>query len=340
MPNFNLTTDTWTLVASAATDAPILTKTNLVSSGPVRLQVSETLPADANNDGSVLTSDHNKLDKQTLEGGENLYAKRVDRSTAIRVETTLLVELHHPGTAVSLLGEREAMGAAALPAPGEDITRLNNLTPLPTNHKVIPIPDAAGVQMTVVAEDADDDAGGVGAREVTIEYLDSSDVAQTTTVVMGGLTPVDLSVSDVSFVNDFYVSGVGSNLISAGHIKLYLKSDSGVVYSLIAGGGNRALMPMYKVPAGKKLIEIFWNCAESQGKSSVIRLRATAKNGVLIPTIFLFAGNAYLSKNSSGPLHLPLKETMPALTVIKVSGWAKTQGADVSCSFAGLLVDE
>jgi hypothetical protein len=238
-------------------------------------------------------------------------------------------------TIIRARGEREAMGSTAT---GEDLWRGNELTPAPTSHVLIPTPSASGEQMTVVSEDANDASGGTGANTVIVKYLDDTGAEQSTTVTMNGLTPVDLTPANVRFVNDFYVETVGSLGVSAGMIKIYQKADSGLVYSMIGSGWNRALVPHRMVPLAKRLAIMGWHAEEAQAKRVSVRLLSTDVDGVILPGVFSMKNTAYLKQTTTG--HLPVQAVIPALSIVKVAGWPDQAGADVSAGWWGVQVDD
>ena len=234
------------------------------------------------------------------------------------------------------LGERESMGTTAA---GEDIWRGNDLTPAPTSHTAIPVPADAGEQMSVVSESANDTIAGSGAQKVTIEYLDAAGDEQTTTVDMNGTTPVALTPSDVRFVNEFYVSqiGGGAGAVAAGHIKIHQTADAGLVYSMIALGGNFALVPHRMVPRAHEFCLLEWSGTEAQNKRCVLRIRADATPaGVRQQGVFLFRGTQYLRQTTSGQINLGSR--IPALSIVKVTGWAIVVGAEASVNWCGVLI--
>jgi len=235
---------------------------------------------------------------------------------------------------MSALGERTSFGTTAT---GEDLWRGNELTPVPTSTTTIPTPDAAGEQMTVVSESVNDTAGGTGVQSVEVHYLDNNGAEQSEVVPTNGTTGVDLSVANVRFINDFHTVDVGSNGVAAGHIKIYKKSNSGLVYNMIALGGNQSLVPLKMIPANKYLVLKLWNVTEAQGKRVAFRIRSTDNEGVLNNGTFLFKGVSFLKQASSPPLFLEHK--IPAFSIVKVSGWAIQVGAEASCSWIGILVD-
>ncbi len=236
-------------------------------------------------------------------------------------------------TIMKALGERLGCGTVT---EGEDIWPGNDLSPSPTSDEIIPLPSASGEQMTAVSESTEDVSGGSGVSEITVPYLDGSGNEQTTTVSMNGTTGVDLTPSDVSFVQDMYSSDSDNPTVAAGNIKIYKKTDSGLVYNMIAEGGNKSLVPHRQIPTGKTLYLMSWRAAESKDKEIAIRIRSTDMDGVLIPGLFCFKGATILSKSTSGDISLC--DVVPALSVVKVSGWGVQAAARCAVSWWGYLV--
>ncbi len=238
-------------------------------------------------------------------------------------------------TVMNAMGERETM---AVVANGEDVWRGNELSPAPTSTTVIPTPAAAGEQMTVVSESVNDDLVGTGVQKVEIHYIDASGVEQEEILEMDGTTEVDTVATNIRFVNDMYSTQVGSNGVAADHIKIYKKGTVGLVYNMIAQGGNKSLVPHRMVPAGKTLVLKGWQCSEAQGKRVAYRIRSTDMHGSLISGVFCFKDTCYLNKTTSGVL--PLNVAIPALSIVKVSAWSDQAAAEGSCSWHGELVDD
>ncbi len=242
-----------------------------------------------------------------------------------------------PGVAIMKgIGERESMGTTAA---GEDIWRGNELSPAPTSHVLIPTPGAAGEQMTLVSESAQDDhTAGTGVWTVRIEYIDAAGAEQTEDIDLDGTTPVNTVATDIRFVNDMYsVDPIGTGGVAADHIKIYKTGTVGLVYNMIALGGNKSLVPHRMVPAGKELVLMGWHCEEAPGKRGAVRIRSTDMNGVLIPGVFCFKDVAYLNKSVSGDL--AVTASVPALSIVKVSGWPDATPAEAGCSWWGYLFD-
>ena len=242
-----------------------------------------------------------------------------------------------PGvTIVHLFGERESMDTNAA---GEDIWRVNELSATPSapaSIYITPTPASAGEQMTVISESAGDVNGSTGIDTLELDYLDGSGDEQTTTVTMNGTTAVDVTPSDVSFVNGMHATAVGTGTVATGNIRIYKKADDTLVYSMIAAGGNQSMVPIYKVPTGKTLYTQGWHAEEAQSKRVAFRIRSTDKHGSLLAGVFCFKDVAYLNGGTSGPL--PLDAAIPAASIIKVSGWPDAINAEGSCGFWGYLV--
>ncbi len=240
------------------------------------------------------------------------------------------------------LGEREGMGTTGA---GEDITRMNDLSPAPTSHVLVPTPAAAGEQMAVVSESSSDaGAASAGASTVEIDYLDASGDEQTTTVTMNGTTGVNLTPSNVRFVQEMHVKTLGSantTGVAVGPIKIYKTGSVGLVYSMIDAGGNMSMVPHKMVPAGKTLALRMWAPSEAQGKRVAVRIRADCNHAVppvRQAGVHLFKSTVYLNRTAPGDI--PLAYTIPSLSIIKVSGWPDVNGADVGVHWWGVLRDD
>ncbi len=240
-----------------------------------------------------------------------------------------------PGSSIMYaMGERESMGTTTA---GEDVWRGNELSPAPTSHTSIPIPPSIGEQMTVVSESANDTAAGTGARTVMIHYLDANGDEQEENITMNGTTGVDTVATDIRFVNDFHVITAGSGLVTDDHIKIYSKADTGLVYNMIAQGGNKSLIPNRMVPRGKQLVMRGWDCSEAQGKRVAFRLRSTDIHGTYLEGMFLFKDNVYINQAATG--ELKVNHTIPELSIVKISAWPDAVGAEGACSWWGILED-
>lgn len=242
-----------------------------------------------------------------------------------------------PGQSImSAMGEFESGNAEAT---GEDACRWEDFTP--DGPSILPNPADAGERMAVVSEDdADNGATATGVLTVRLEYLDASGAEQIEDVTLDGTTPVNTVATDIRFVNDFYALTVGANGVAEGNIAVYKAGDTipNTLYQIIALGGNKSLVPHRMVPVGKTLYLQGWHAEEAQGKRSAFRIRSTDMAGVLRPGTFLFKDTAYLNKSTSGERRLNV--AVPALSIVKVSHWDDVVGAEGSCGWWGILVDD
>jgi len=236
---------------------------------------------------------------------------------------------------MSAMGEFES---GNINAAGEDVCRSEDVG----GPGKLPTPAPAGEQMTLISDDnADNGATATGVLTVRIEYLDALGVEQTEDVTLNGTTGVNTVATDIRFVNDMYALTVGSNGVAEGSISIYKFGGSIAtdLYNMIFEGGNKSLVPHRMVPLAKTLYLQSWHCSEAQGRRCLFRIRSTDMNGVLIPGVFCFKDTIFLYQTSSG--ELPLRSVaVPALSIVKVSYWAIAVGAEGSCGWWGVLVDD
>ncbi len=240
---------------------------------------------------------------------------------------------------MSAMGERINVGTTVA---GEDIWRGNDLsnTPAaPASTTSIPDPDPAGEQMTFISEsDADNGATATGILTIRIHYIDDAGLEQIHDLIMNGVSGVDTIPTNIRYINDVYALTVGSNGVAAGNIRWYKKGAATIVYGMIAAGGNKSLVPHRMVPAGKTLILKGWHAEEGKGQRVNVRIRSTDMNGILIPGVYCFKDTAFVNQSALG--ELPLRPKIPALSIVKVSGWAVLAAGDVGCSWWGELIDD
>ena len=219
-----------------------------------------------------------------------------------------------------------------------DVWRGNELTPAPASITTVPTPSAAGEQMTIVSESANDASAGTGIQTVQIHYLDASGDQQKEDITMTGTTPAHTVATDIMFVNEMHALTVGTGTVAAGHIKLYKFGDASLVYSMIAAAGNFALMPHRMVPSGHKLVITSFHATEGNSKRAAFRLRATNDGLQLLSGVFLFKDSMYLSK--SALTHDDLLVPVPSLSIVKVTAWPSAVGSEGSCHWQGILIKD
>lgn len=239
-----------------------------------------------------------------------------------------------PGAeAVFGMGERRSMGTTV---SGEDMWRGNELTPAPTSHTTIPTPAPAGEQMAVVSESVNDTALGSGARTVMVHYISATGEDLEEIVTLNGTTPVNLQADDVRFVNDMHVESAGGGIVTAGHVKIHNSADAGLVYSMIALGENKAMVPHYMVPAGKKMVIRSWDSSEAKDKRCAFRIQSTSIHGNTLPGIFLIKGSSYVKGNPTA--HICMDVAVPEFAIVKITAWPDAVGAEGSCFWRGKSV--
>jgi len=264
---------------------------------------------------------------------------RLDATLALANSDQLLIArgLIDGISIMSAMGEFES---GNVDVDGEDVCRWEDVS----GPARLPTPAAAGEQMTVVSDEADDDNGNspqVGALTIRIHYLDDTGAEQTEDVTLNGTAGVDTVATNIRFVQDMYTLTVGSNGVAVGNITIIRKGGAIAtdLYNLIAAGGNKSLVPHRMVPLAKTLYLQSWHCEQSTaGKRAAFRIRSTDMYGVLIPGVFCFKDTAYIGQGSSGrqELHGTL---VPALSIVKVSQWSDTTGTEGSSGWWGFLVD-
>lgn len=246
----------------------------------------------------------------------------------------LISQMRLPGKRpFTSIGERSSIGTTP---QGEDMSEILTLTEIPS-------PPAAGEQMAAISTSTDDIAAGSGIRKIRIEYIQGiTGLELTTDLIMNGTTEVDLTPSDVAYINDAYAienqvtDGVRS--VAAGNITIYRKTDSTRIYNMIKIGGNKSMVSNRMVPMDKTLFVTGWTCSEANSKITSFRLRATCDPvGDNITEGFLFK-RTYKAKENS-----PFEKIDPPIkicggAIVKVSAWVTIAGGDGSANFNGYLI--
>ena len=193
--------------------------------------------------------------------------------------------------------------------------------------------------MTFISEsDADNGATATGILTVKMAYLDANGDEQEEIVTMNGQTEKDTVATDIRFINDIHALTVGAGGVAAGHIRVFKKGANTLVYSMIALGNNRALVPHRMVPRKHALFLQGWHATEAKDQRCTFRIRSTDHHGDRYPGTFIFKDVAYLKAASSG--ELTIIDIVPALSIVKVSGWVAAALAEGSTAWWGYLVEE
>ena len=160
------------------------------------------------------------------------------QSLALAAETVTNVSLHRVNA------DNATVGTAFEP--------VTNLDAAPTRLA------SAGDGIEIDGAHAEDTSAGVGGREVTVKGLDTNFAIKESTIATSGTTPVENGVGAWTFVNEMYVSSVGTNLRTTGILTLLDDAAGGSLGQIDAGQVNMQNC-MWKVPAGHTgYIHGFW----------------------------------------------------------------------------------
>lgn len=137
----------------------------------------------------------------------------------------------------------------------------------------IPHPTTASV-LKISSSSADDTAAGTGARTVTISGLDGDYNTVSESVTLNGQTAVNTTNSYL-YVNQFYVTSVGSGGANAGNINAGTGTVTAgvpaVLYDIIATGYNNRTTGHYCVPAGYTgyMVQGQFSAGQASGSTAV-----------------------------------------------------------------------
>lgn len=196
-----------------------------------------------------------------------------------------------------------------------------------------PFPPAAGIQMEVVSDDAADAAGGTGARELEIHYLDANGDAQSEIVALDGTTPVQTTATNIRFVQCLHIWTAGATNATVGNISLQ-NVGGGTVYKFIAAGLTRCLSSARMVPRGKRayIISVGASAASGTGnKRATTRIMTNALDGEVVNDGAVFFPHCAMTLQDNtvqGEFGVPA--LMPELTIIKCT--ATVDGANYVAS--------
>lgn len=122
-------------------------------------------------------------------------------------------------------------------------------------------PLAAAMSTPYIASTDNNDDGnpvGTGARTVRVTGVNTSYAAFSEDLTMDGQTSVNLTTSNVLFINSVTVLTAGSGFTNAGIIRVGTGSNTSgvpaVVHAHMAAGFGRTQTAMYFVPANKTLL--------------------------------------------------------------------------------------
>lgn len=150
----------------------------------------------------------------------------------------------------------------------------------------VPHPTVASV-LKISSSSADDTFAGTGARTIAIVGLDGDYNEVSESVILDGQTPVNTGHSYL-YVNQFYVTSVGSGGSNAGNINagtgVVTAGVPAVLYDIIAIGYNNRTTGHYCVPAGYTayLMQGVFAAGQASGTTAVTGfLKQHGTDGVL-----------------------------------------------------------
>ncbi len=299
------------------------------------VMVSDTNPLPVAQDIETDTVSGGNYNLSKIAYGDDSSLTRVTQANPLPImslEELVGLGLTAGWSVMSAMGEREDMTVAAA---GEDICRMNELSPASSDTDRLLTPSSSGEALSIYSESGSDSAVGAGVQEVSIDYIDSNYDQQTAVVATNGGT-ASTGITNAVFVNDVYATAVSSNGVAVGNIHVHKTGTASSIYNFIIAGGNKSLVPHRMVPDGHKLLVKGWHTEEAQGRRINFRLRSTDIKGVLNEGVFIFKDVAYCNKSQTG--WVPINITIPARSIVKVTGWSDTGGAEGSCGWWGYLV--
>lgn len=200
---------------------------------------------------------------------------------------------------------------------------------------IIPLPSAAGEQMTILCANAADALGGAGLEKVDVMYLDANGIAQTEVVTLNGAS-VNTTATNLRFINFFHGEQAGSTKKAVGNISIHKLGDPSTVYSIITPGGNRALTASLMIPANKKFYCTYWRCTGASSKPLSVRYRGTSTDEAELTDFFLYKDIAELQDSSGGGIFSPPLE-FPSFSIVKSSAFSLQAGGSFSSGFGGWI---
>ena len=177
----------------------------------------------------------------------------------------------------------------------------------------VPHPTVASV-LSIVSTSTADDSAGTGARTVYIEGLNGSYNTISETVIMDGTTPVS-TVGEYLYVNQFYVTSVGSGGANAGEITAKVSTT---LYDLIATGYNNRTTGHYCVPAGYTgyMVQGLFSAGQASGTTAVTGfLKQHGPDGILRVGAVSTVNNSAADYLFETPYMIPEKNCVGATAI-------------------------
>lgn len=238
-----------------------------------------------------------------------------------------------------MVARGDIAGAKPYGAYGERLAGAGETNRIIWPNGVFTLPDAAGVQMSIVSTSANDDKdAGTGIRSIEIDYIDATLTEQREIVLLEGLTPVLTQATNIRFINCMHTKTYGDfPATAAGDI---IASNGGTTYSQIAAGANRCSSSARMVPAGKCCFmagAVGGAASGTAAASVVIRIVASEldENQYIDPLI-MFPFGAIAVQDTSATYTFPVPLCFNPGTVVAMSV-TTDKAANVAGSWFGWL---
>jgi hypothetical protein len=184
----------------------------------------------------------------------------------------------------------------------------------------IPHPTTASV-LKISSSSADDTSAGTGARTVAIVGLDGNYNQVSESVILDGQTPVNTGNSYL-YVNQFYVTSVGSGGANAGNINAGTGTVTAgvpaVLYDIIATGYNNRTTGHYCVPAGYTgyMMQGLFSSGQASGSTAVTGfLKQHGPDGILRVGAVTTVNNSAADFQFEIPYVIPEKNCVGATAI-------------------------
>jgi hypothetical protein len=184
----------------------------------------------------------------------------------------------------------------------------------------VPHPTVASV-LQISSSSANDTSAGTGARTVAIVGVDGDYNVVSETVTLNGQTAVNTTNSYL-YVNEFYVTSVGSGGVNAGNINAGTGTVTAgvpaVLYDIIATGFNNRTTAHYCVPAGYTgyMMQGLFSAGQASGSTAVTGfLKQHGPDGVLRVGAVAAVNNGTADYLFEFPYRIPEKNCVGASAV-------------------------
>lgn len=203
----------------------------------------------------------------------------------------------------------------------------------------IPIPNqTTGEQMTVVSTSAADASAGTGVKTLDIHGLDITGNPQQEVITLAGVTPVNTVRTNWRFIQSIHAETVGTGGAAAGTISIYKTGAAATVYNVLVPGGNMSLNSSRMVPFDKILYITNFSIMAADNTSVSVRCRATSTfEDTVTPGYFFLFKDVSILQNSTREKSFKVPLKFPALSILKWTAYATSNGAAASVNYDGWI---